>query len=210
MGMMPTGRPGWVGLLLALLAAMLLLPAAGEENGGADSAADGTAESAPVESNAGAAIPTIEKIEEPDNSFCYVCHADYKQEKIASAHLAEGIGCEQCHGPSFDHSEDEDHLTAPDTMYARTIINRACIQCHDQRQLKEGDDGADHELVVEDAATTVDVCTDCHGKHRMKLRSRRWDKASRELVYSGAAVPADGNGEPEVKADDEVGDVDED
>jgi len=108
-----------------------------------------------------------------DNSYCFVCHTNYKEESLASRHQKAGIGCMACHGDSFQHSADENGLTPPDFIYAPETIDPLCCNCHLL---------ADHEpmLVGADAAAS---CTDCHGKeHRLKVRTRRWDKTTRKLI----------------------------
>ena len=60
--------------------------------------------------------------ESADNSFCLVCHANYKQEKLVRVHETQGIGCETCHGISDKHSEDEDSLIPPDILFAKPVV----------------------------------------------------------------------------------------
>ena len=81
--------------------------------------------------------------EPADNSFCNVCHANLETEKLVRIHMAEGVGCETCHGISDKHSEDEDSLVPPDVIFAKSGIVPFCMQCHDKDALIEAD--SDHE-----------------------------------------------------------------
>jgi len=114
--------------------------------------------------------------EPADNSYCYVCHLNYEEEQITIAHQRAGIGCETCHGPSDAHSSDEDSLTPPDIMFSKTAINAACGKCHMKLADIEG-----HQTLVA-GASKQKYCTDCHGKHRIEVRTRIWDKKSGELI----------------------------
>jgi len=108
-----------------------------------------------------------------DNSFCFVCHTNYREELLACRHQNAGIGCAKCHGESNRHSSDENGITPPDIIYAQEIVDPLCCNCH----LLPGHDPM---LVGSDAAKS---CTDCHGKeHRLKVRTRRWDKITRKLI----------------------------
>lgn len=108
-----------------------------------------------------------------DNSRCFVCHANYLDEKIAATHAQAGIGCADCHGPSDAHIADESwgsggNGTAPDTMFPKAKINPACLHCHPRSEI----DTPQHEPVF--AATEAKVCTDCHGDHRLAVRRCTW------------------------------------
>jgi len=118
-----------------------------------------------------------------DNSPCYVCHANYDSEELVLAHAKQNIGCVKCHGDSYAHRNDEDNITPPDILYAEEMIGKACRECH------ETHDAPAVEVIArwqercpakEDPKTIV--CTDCHGKHRLKFRTVWWDKKTRELV----------------------------
>lgn len=109
-----------------------------------------------------------------DNSRCFVCHANYLDEKIAVTHANAGIGCAKCHGPSDAHIADESWAsggngTAPDIMYPRDRINPSCMACHPRETI----DTVPHQpLFAEDAEPKV--CTDCHGDHRLPVRRSKW------------------------------------
>ncbi len=118
--------------------------------------------------------------EPADNSFCLVCHMDFEDEELTAIHRRVGVGCEKCHGPSYDHSSDEDHLTPPDIMYPKGKINSFCMTCHKEKDLAELEE---HDEVLADKSGEI-VCVDCHGKHRKRIRERRWNKRTGELIWS--------------------------
>lgn len=101
-----------------------------------------------------------------DNSRCYVCHINYEDEALAFVHAQANIGCEQCHGSSDAHCSDEDNITPPDIMYPAEKINSSCKGCHPTAKL----------------GGSKKYCTDCHGEHRLSYRTRKWDKATGELI----------------------------
>jgi hypothetical protein len=109
-----------------------------------------------------------------DNSRCFVCHVNYMQEKIAVNHANAGIGCVRCHGTSDAHIADESWAsggngTAPDRMYPRDKINPACMECHARNKI----DAPQHQAVLADTEGKQ-VCTDCHGSHRLPQRRCKW------------------------------------
>lgn len=119
--------------------------------------------------------PSIASSDQPaaDNSRCFVCHANYLDEKIAVTHARAGIGCAKCHGASDAHIADESWAsggngTAPEIMYPRPEINPACMKCHPKDQI----DTTDHESLF--ARSSEKVCTDCHGDHRLPVRRSKW------------------------------------
>ncbi len=118
-----------------------------------------------------------------DNTSCFVCHTNYEEEFLVTAHAAKGVGCIKCHGESQDHADDEDHTTAPEVMFPAARINRACRQCHEKHNASPA------EVIrlwqarcpkKEDLNQIV--CTDCHGQHRLEKRKVRWDKRSGKLI----------------------------
>ncbi|MFA6564632.1 MAG: cytochrome c3 family protein [Verrucomicrobiia bacterium] len=114
-----------------------------------------------------------------DNSYCYVCHANFKTEELAKNHEKHGVGCEKCHGESDRHSADEDGLTPPEIMFTKEKILDGCAKCHGLTKLRAVED---HEPVFAKDAAKRKVCTDCHGKHRMAVRTRHWDKTTGKLI----------------------------
>jgi sugar phosphate isomerase/epimerase len=144
--------------------------------------------SKPEKSDAPAAAPCCpaektadakEKPEPADNSYCYACHLNYEEEKLTRIHQPVGVGCENCHGPSIEHSGDEDNITPPDKMYPKSEINAFCMTCHEKEKLLKREDHRDFFKEGDKDET----CTDCHGEnHRLKVRTRVWDKKTRKLM----------------------------
>lgn len=121
-----------------------------------------------------------------DNSACYVCHGNYDGEKLALIHAKEDVSCEECHGESIDHRNDEDNITPPDVMYPADEIDEKCEECHDTHDVPATEVIARWKKQCPsktDAAKLV--CTDCHGQHRLKQRTVRWDKKTRKLIIEG-------------------------
>ena len=124
-------------------------------------------------------------VDSADNSYCYVCHINYKSEDIAIAHENKGIGCETCHGMSDDHSSDENGLCAPGRMFARDKITAYCTTCHSQDDLRKVEKHL--RFVFTDNSEKRKVCTDCHGKHRLENRTRKWNKDTGVLSWKDGA-----------------------
>lgn len=123
-----------------------------------------------------------------DNSACFVCHTNYQEESLASVHALEDVGCVRCHGASLAHRNDENNTTPPDKMYAADAIDPACVECHDTH------DAPARKVLARWKARCPEktdfsqvVCTDCHGEHRLKLRTVRWDKKSGKLLTAGSS-----------------------
>lgn len=124
--------------------------------------------------------PVAKTASEPaDNSYCFACHANYEDEKLAHKHQLTGVGCEKCHGSSVKHSGDEDNITPPDKMFPKQEINRFCMTCHEEAKLRKSSDHKDWmEGLIND-----ETCNECHGKsHRLKVRTRVWDKQTGKLI----------------------------
>jgi hypothetical protein len=115
-----------------------------------------------------------------DNAACLHCHVNFNGEPLVNSHAANGVGCVACHGNSFAHRNDENNVTPPDVMYAADRVDECCSACHEQHDLSApmtatAEGGPEAELSGETH------CTDCHGKHRLEVRTVRWDKITREL-----------------------------
>ncbi len=124
------------------------------------------------------------------NQFCSACHYSFAEEELARNHAAAGIGCERCHGESERHRSDEDNVTPPEIMYPRTKIVPMCMMCHPRHEISHV---KHHERLLAGAKTVFDsdpkdadsqiTCTTCHAKkHRINVRTKRWDKATGELL----------------------------
>ncbi len=120
-----------------------------------------------------------------DNSYCYVCHINYKSEDITMIHAEKGVGCEACHGMSEAHSSDENGLTAPDRMFAQDRVTPYCASCHSVIKLRRVEKHM--QFVFTKNREDRKVCTDCHGKHRLENRTRKWNKATGVLIWKDGA-----------------------
>jgi len=115
-----------------------------------------------------------------DNSRCHVCHINFEDEELAVTHAEADIGCEECHGDSTPHCEDEDNVTPPDIMFAKADINKACMECHTELPKTETDS---HEDLLA-GKSDEKYCTECHGEHQVAHRTRQWDKRTGKLITS--------------------------
>lgn len=114
-----------------------------------------------------------------DNSFCLVCHGNYKNESIVVKHAKKNIGCARCHGSSEKHSADEDGLTPPEILYPREAVNPACMTCHGAEKMAAE---TKHEKVLLNEPGGP-ICFDCHGKgHKLANRTRIWNPWTGKLV----------------------------
>jgi hypothetical protein len=119
------------------------------------------------------------------NSKCYVCHPGMKTEEISTIHVAMGVSCDVCHGPSTEHMHDEMLMTEPDLLYGRSEVEKMCSNpsCHKPGEGREVYGWQDHknpdavEAFFEKwtgrirpngrAVSHHSVCTDCHGTHNI-------------------------------------------
>ena len=123
--------------------------------------------------------PKIAKAVDPvDNSRCHVCHINYYDELLAAGHAKKGVSCEACHGPSNAHCGDENNITAPDKMYGPETIDLGCANCHDFLSLT----ASNHGLYLVHELPDKKFCVDCHGKHKLPFRNRKWDKTTGKLL----------------------------
>jgi hypothetical protein len=113
-----------------------------------------------------------------DNSLCLVCHVNFEKESLTVVHARCGVGCTRCHGPSDAHRLDEDCVTPPDVMFAKSQIRAFCAACHAGAAM----DIPAHKDVLAEPDPLKACCTDCHGEHRLNYRTRRWDKITRRLI----------------------------
>jgi hypothetical protein len=118
-----------------------------------------------------------------ENTACFVCHANYRSEYLVSRHAQANIGCAVCHGQSLAHKNDENNTTPPEKMYSADKIDPFCQGCHNSHNVPPG------KVIVRWVKLNPDktdpdkiVCTDCHGEHRMKVRTIIWDKKTGKLL----------------------------
>jgi hypothetical protein len=117
--------------------------------------------------------------------MCNDCHMDYIGEPLALAHSKAGMSCDSCHGRSRAHYSDESNTTPPDQMYPADKIDPFCQGCHHSHDVPPG------KVVTlwmkrNSDKTSPDkiVCTDCHGEHRMKVRTIIWDKETGKRLHT--------------------------
>ena len=117
------------------------------------------------------------------NAACLVCHANYATESLALRHAEANLGCVNCHGASRAHRNDENNTTPPETMYTARRIDSFCRRCHPTHDVPPNDIITRWLRRSADQAERSDiVCTDCHGQHRMRVRTIIWDKDTGELL----------------------------
>ena len=116
--------------------------------------------------------------------MCNDCHMDYIGEPLALAHAKAGMSCDSCHGRSRAHYSDESNTTPPEQMYPVDKIDPFCQGCHHSHDVPAGKVVALWMKRNSDK-TNPDkiVCTDCHGEHRMKVRTIIWDKKTGKRLY---------------------------
>ena len=118
-----------------------------------------------------------------DNSACFVCHGNFQEESMVTVHAKENVSCAKCHGASLEHRNDENNITAPEKMYTQAQIDNACRQCHEEHNAS-----ARKVITMFQARFPQNtdpkkvLCTDCHGEHRLKVRSVYWDKSTGKLL----------------------------
>ncbi|MDD4870406.1 MAG: cytochrome c3 family protein [Kiritimatiellae bacterium] len=118
-------------------------------------------------------------------SMCYDCHGTYQDDPFSVTHVNKGILCVECHGESEAHKSDEGNITPPEVMYPRDAIMAKCRECHTIRNvvvftnIVRRHDGSLRRIKTNDV-----VCTDCHGRHLMNVRTVHWDKKTGKLVDS--------------------------
>ncbi len=143
--------------------------------------------------------PDLSKpVMEADNSYCLVCHINLEEEELVDIHLPVGVGCETCHGMSDDHSADEDSFTAPEIMWSKARINSRCMTCHSRADmLKDKTAAESHRKVFQrweepkKAKPGEKYCIQCHGEHRIRNRTREWDKESGKLLKQSGGPAMD-------------------
>ena len=139
-----------------------------------------TGQQAQIEGQANEKPADEDQIEPADNYYCFVCHINFQDEELSLAHQLAGVGCEDCHGQSKEHSSDEDGITPPEIMYSADKINPFCTTCHKPEELILTED---HESLFTETDEQSESCTKCHGKHFIEVRTRRWDKNTRQLIW---------------------------
>ncbi len=126
---------------------------------------------------------TVQEKAAPDNSPCYVCHANFEDESLSTRHFKAKIGCVDCHGESFAHRSDENNTTPPDKMYAPEDIEPACKNCHKTHNASPREVVEVYLKRCREISDPKELtCTNCHGRHRMFHRTIVWDKRTGKLI----------------------------
>jgi len=160
-------------------------------------------------------LPEKKFYDEADNSFCFDCHVNFKKEPMVVRHMAANVGCIDCHGESEDHAGDEEHNTAPSNIFAKAEVNDNCTGCHEDKDIRKNRNHKAWFLQVDEVAKALAAakaasrpyedtrkrkyCTDCHGRHSLEARERRWDKKTKKLIEKDGH-PVDPN---EIKEEEE-------
>jgi len=118
-----------------------------------------------------------------DNAPCLVCHLNFADESLARDHASHEIGCVACHGDSFAHRNDENNTTPPDTMFPSQTIDPFCQKCHKTHDVPAKRIVRRWQRSEQAKADPASIaCTQCHGKHRVNVRTVIWDKTSGKLL----------------------------
>lgn len=118
-----------------------------------------------------------------DNTACFVCHGNFQDEPLAAVHAKANVGCMKCHGSSAAHRNDEDNITPPEIMYPAAKIDAACRKCHEDHNVAAAKVIAQwQKRCPQKTDPTLIHCTDCHGEHRMKVRTVLWNKETGKLL----------------------------
>jgi len=133
----------------------------------------------------------------PDNSPCFVCHANFEDEPLSTRHFKAKIGCVDCHGESLAHRSDENNTTPPDKMYAKEDIEPACKQCHKTHNASPREVVEVYLKRCRDVGDPAKLtCTNCHGKHQMYHRTILWDKRTGRLIPPNESTPSNAGQQP--------------
>jgi len=110
-------------------------------------------------------------------------NSDMEYRRCGRTGLMISAICLGCHGQSFAHRNDENNTTLPETIYSAAQIDPFCQGCHYSHNVPPG------KIVARWAKRNPDktdpdkiVCTNCHGEHRMKVRTIIWDKKTGKLL----------------------------
>jgi len=110
-------------------------------------------------------------------------NSDMEYRRCGRTGLMISAICLGGHGQSFAHRNDENNTTPPEKMYSADKIDFFCQGCHNSHDVPPGKVAA---LWAKRNPDKTDpdkiVCTDCHGEHRMKVRTIIWDKKTGKLL----------------------------
>ena len=135
------------------------------------------------------------------NAACYVCHVNYKADPFVQTHARTNVGCVKCHGPSRAHAADEANLTPPDVMHMLPQMTTFCYLCHPAHNasaraiLRRW-----QERCPQKADPSRVYCTDCHGNHRLEVRTITWNKRTGELLSKARPMSVRATGDSSTPA----------
>jgi hypothetical protein len=106
--------------------------------------------------------PSLEEIRARPIHFagretCEACHSEVAEVKNKGRHA--GVGCEACHGPSAEHTEDPTGHKA-----AKPDVAKLCVRCHEADPAKPK---AFPQVISAEHAGEV-TCNTCHQPHSPK------------------------------------------
>lgn len=115
--------------------------------------------------------------------ICHDCHGNFREELLSVTHAKVDVTCVTCHGESRAHADDEDNTTPPQVMYLREAIGKKCGECHKKHNSSAAKVVARwQERGLQNLKPADLACTDCHGKHRVNVRTIHWDKKTGKLL----------------------------
>jgi predicted CXXCH cytochrome family protein len=114
-----------------------------------------------------------------EENSCIICHSDIKVDYQAGTHADYDIACTECHGG--DPSVTSMEAMAPKTGFRgkpmREDVPELCAACHADAELMKPYNipidqyaeylTSEHGILLSQGDTSVAVCTDCHGVHRI-------------------------------------------
>lgn len=119
----------------------------------------------------------------PANEPCFVCHGNFREERLVTVHAAKKVGCVKCHGESVAHRNDEGHRTPPERMFAPEAVDPLCRKCHKKHDVPARKVVALlQERGLQDRPAGQLTCTSCHFDHRIAERTVRWDRHTGRLL----------------------------
>jgi len=102
---------------------------------------------------------------------------------LSQSHRKAAVGCADCHGRSVAHAEDKDKSVPPDVMFTPDFMVPFCATCHRTHDAPAVKVIAQYQKRCPGKVKPEEVtCTDCHGTHRLKARTVRWDRKTRALI----------------------------
>lgn len=118
-----------------------------------------------------------------DNSRCFACHETYQDDLLTQMHGKSGVGCDGCHGRSKAHEEDKSSRVPPEVMFATDSMAPFCATCHTTHDASAVKVIQQWQKRCAGKSRPEEIaCTDCHGSHRLKSRTIRWDKKTGALI----------------------------